>query len=43
MTYGETVVTARYIQERWASQFELVATDLLLGDLYQVMLTLRRV
>ena len=42
ITYGDTVVTARYIQERWSSRFELVATDLLLGDLHQVMLTLRR-
>ncbi len=42
MTYGETVVTLPYIRERWAPQFELVDVDLLAGDLYQVMVTLRR-
>ena len=42
MNYGETVVTARYIAERWSPRFELVATDVLLGDIHQVMLTLRR-
>ncbi len=42
MTYGETVVTLPYVRERWAPLFELVAVDALVGDLQQVMLTLRR-
>jgi SAM-dependent methyltransferase len=42
MTYGETVVTLGYVQERWAPLFELLAVDLLVADLYQVVLTLRR-
>jgi SAM-dependent methyltransferase len=42
MTYGETVVTLPYVRERWAPRFELLATDVLLDDLFQVMLTLRR-
>jgi SAM-dependent methyltransferase len=42
MTYGETVMTLPYIRERWAPLFELLAVDLLLGDLHQVMVTLRR-
>lgn len=42
VTYGETVITLPYVRERWASMFELLDVDLLAGDLYQVMLTLRR-
>jgi SAM-dependent methyltransferase len=42
MTYGEAVITLPYIQERWSSMFELLDVGLLVGDLYQVMLTLRR-
>jgi SAM-dependent methyltransferase len=42
ITYGETVFTMAYVRERWTGLFELLATDLLLGDPYQVMLTLRR-
>jgi hypothetical protein len=42
MTYGETVVTLPYVRERWAPAFELLGADVLLGDLHQVMLTLRR-
>jgi SAM-dependent methyltransferase len=43
MTYGEAVVTPAYVRERWADLFELVATDVLIGDLFQVVLTLRAV
>jgi SAM-dependent methyltransferase len=43
MTYGETVITLPYIRDRWSPMFELLEVDLLLDDLYQVMLTLRRV
>jgi SAM-dependent methyltransferase len=42
MTYGETVVTLPYVRARWSPLFELLEVDLLVGDLYQVMLTLRR-
>jgi SAM-dependent methyltransferase len=42
MTYGETVVTLPYVRDRWSPLFDLVDVDLLIGDLYQVMLTLRR-
>jgi SAM-dependent methyltransferase len=42
MTYGETVVTLPYVRERWSPLFELLGADVLLGDPYQVMLTLRR-
>jgi SAM-dependent methyltransferase len=42
MTYGETVITLPYVQERWAPLFDPLAFDLLVGDLYQVMVTLRR-
>jgi SAM-dependent methyltransferase len=41
MTYGEAVITLPYVRERWSDRFELLAVDLLVGDLYQVMLTLR--
>ena len=40
--YGETVVPLPYVRERWSDRFELLAADLLIGDLHQVMLTLRR-
>lgn len=42
MTYGETVVTMRYVRERWASRFQLLAIDVLVDDVYQLVLTLRR-
>ena len=42
MTFGETVITLAYVRERWAESFELLAVDLLVHDLYQVVLTLRR-
>ena len=42
MTYGETVVTLGYVRERWSARFELLQADLLLDDLFQVLLTLRR-
>jgi SAM-dependent methyltransferase len=42
MHYGETVVTLPYVRERWSPRFELLAADLLIGDLHQVVLTLRR-
>ena len=42
ITYGETVITLAYVRERWRDRFELLDADLLLGDPYQVLLTLRR-
>lgn len=41
-TYGESVVTLAYIEQRWSSMFELLDVAPLIGDLHQVMLTLRR-
>ena len=43
MTYGEAVVTPAQVRERWSRWFELEHTDVLIGDLYQVVLTLRAV
>ena len=40
--YGETAITLPYVRERWGRWFELLHVDLLLGDLHQVVLTLRR-
>jgi SAM-dependent methyltransferase len=42
MHYGETVITLAYARERWSHLFEPCAADLLIGDLHQVMVTLRR-
>jgi SAM-dependent methyltransferase len=42
MSYGETVVTLPYARERWAPLFELIDASLLVGDLHQLVLTLRR-
>jgi SAM-dependent methyltransferase len=42
MHYGEAVVTLPYVRERWSRWFELLQADLLIGDLHQVVLTLRR-
>jgi SAM-dependent methyltransferase len=42
MDYGETVISLEYVRERWGAWFELLHVDLLLGDMHQVVLTLRR-
>lgn len=42
MDYGETVVTPGYVRERWAPRFALLESQLLVGDLQQVVLVLRR-
>jgi SAM-dependent methyltransferase len=42
MHYGETVISLEYVRERWGRWFELQHVDLLLGDMHQVVLTLRR-
>ena len=42
MSYGETVITLPYVRERWSPLFDLLEVDVLVHDLHQVMLTLRR-
>jgi SAM-dependent methyltransferase len=42
MTYGETVITLPYIRERWSERFDLLGVDILVEDLHQVVITLRR-
>ena len=41
-SYGEAVVTLAQVRERWSEWFELVAADVQVADLFQVVLTLRR-
>lgn len=42
VTYGEAVINLPYVRERWGELFELLEVSLLLDDMYQVVLTLRR-
>jgi len=42
MSYGETVITLSYIRETWSQAFELLDVAPQVGDLHQVILTLRR-
>lgn len=42
VTFGETVVNLPYVRERWSELFELLEVSLMLDDIYQVVLTLRR-
>ena len=42
VTFGEAVVNLPYVRERWGELFELLDISLLLDDIYQVVLTLRR-
>jgi SAM-dependent methyltransferase len=42
MHFGEAVITMPYVREHWAPLFELLEIDFLMGDLHQVMLTMRR-
>jgi SAM-dependent methyltransferase len=42
VTYGEAVIDLSYVRERWSELFELLDVSLLLDDIYQVVLTLRR-
>jgi len=41
-TYGETIITLPYVRRHWDELFELLEVSLLVGDLQQVVLTLRR-
>jgi SAM-dependent methyltransferase len=43
MDYGEAIITLPYVRERWAPRFEILDVDLLAVDLYQLMVTLRRI
>ncbi len=42
MTYGEAIITLPWIREHWAPRFELLDAAPLVGDLHQVVVTLRR-
>jgi len=43
MSYGETVITLPYVKDKWAPMFDLLDVSVLTGDMYQVVLTLRKV
>ena len=36
------MITLPYIRERWSELFELLGVDILIDDLHQVVITLRR-
>ena len=38
----ETVITLPFLRERWGDLFEVLDADVLVGDLYQAMVTMRR-
>ena len=42
MDYGETVITLPYVRDNWSRWFELLDVALMTGDMYQVVLTLRK-
>jgi SAM-dependent methyltransferase len=42
VTFGEAVINLPYVRQRWASLFELLEISLMVDDIYQVTLTLRR-
>ena len=42
MTYGEAIITLPYIAEHWSPLFDVLDVDVLIDDLHQVMVTLRR-
>ena len=42
VTFGEAVVNLPYVRERWGELFDLLEVSLMLDDIYQVVLTLRR-
>jgi SAM-dependent methyltransferase len=42
MDYGETVITLPYVRENWTRWFDLLDVAVMTGDMYQVVLTLRR-
>ena len=42
MTYGDSVVSLAYVRERWTEQFELIDVKVILEDMFQVAVTLRK-
>ncbi len=42
MSYGEAVITLPYVREQWGEMFELLDVSVMTGDMYQVVLTLRK-
>ncbi len=42
MTYGEAIIAVDHVREHWAPRFTLLDATPLVGDLHQVVLTLRR-
>lgn len=42
MDYGETVITLPYVRSNWSRWFDLLDVALMTGDMYQVVLTLRK-
>ena len=42
MDYGETVITLPYVRNTWSRWFELLDVAVMTGDMYQVVLTLRK-
>lgn len=42
VTFGEAVINLPYVRERWGGLFELLEISLMVDDIYQVVLTLRR-
>lgn len=42
MTYGESVITLPWIAQNWTDGFEIVDVSVMLGDIYQVAVTLKK-
>jgi SAM-dependent methyltransferase len=42
MDYGEAVITLPYVRNEWAQWFDLLDVAVMTGDMYQVVLTLRK-
>ncbi len=42
MDYGETVITLPYVRSKWSRFFDLLDVAVMTGDMYQVVLTLRK-
>ena len=42
MHFGEAIITLPYLRERWAGEFDLLDASLMVGDLYQVVVTMRK-
>ena len=42
MSYGESVITLPWIEQNWTDGFELADVSVMLGDIYQVAITLKK-